>query len=290
MEKNILAVVNPNAGSMDKEELIEVLEGEFSKLGYRLEILQTTGDNDDQNIKNKLRELKPWRVLVAGGDGTINMVAKVLDDYDTTMSILPYGSANGLARNLNIPDDNLQEQIKIATSEKVCEIDHLKVNGETCLHISDLGLNAELISNFENSPIRGKFGYFLQSIPTLINSESPFDFNIEIEGKSISKSGILLAIANAQQYGTGANINPEGKMDDGKFEVLVFKSFDIPEIINTIYDKANLNSDFAECFSTDKVVITSEKPIPFQIDGEPKGSVTRVEALIHHKKLRITVP
>ncbi|SDB35440.1 lipid kinase, YegS/Rv2252/BmrU family [Flavobacteriaceae bacterium MAR_2010_188] len=289
MEKNILLIVNPKAGSMDKSELIDTVSRIVEQRGYQLSIYETTGNDDKEEIKRRIKEREPWRILIAGGDGTINLVASILGDFDTTLGILPAGSANGLASNLHIPDE-LEQQIRIALGDKTYKIDHLNVNGETCLHISDLGLNAELIKNFEDSPIRGKFGYFLQSIPTLIDSKSPFTFNIEINGEKMVKTGILLAIANAKQYGTGANINPNGKMDDGKFEVLIFTSFDIPEIINTLYDKVDLESGFAECFTTDHVIITSDNPIPFQIDGEPKGDVNKVEGSIYPQKLQIAVP
>ncbi len=289
MGKNILLIVNPKAGSMDKSELIDTVSRIVGQRGYQLSIFETTGNDDKGEIKKRVKEIEPWRILIAGGDGTINLVASILGDFDTTLGILPAGSANGLASNLNIPDE-LEQQIKISLGDNTCDIDHLNVNGETCLHISDLGLNAELIKNFEDSPIRGKFGYFLQSIPTLIDSKSPFTFNLEINGEKMVRTGILLAIANAQQYGTGATINPNGKMDDGKFEVLIFTSFDIPEIINTLYDKVDLESGFAECFTTDHVIITCDSAIPFQIDGEPKGDVTRVEGSLYSKKLRLAVP
>ncbi len=286
---HILLVVNPQSGSRDKSELKDMVIQKVNQKNWSLEIYETSGNNDESEIKNRIKSNKPYRILVAGGDGTINFVAHILKDYEIPIGVIPAGSANGLALNLNLPE-NLKNQIEVALGDNFREIDHLKINGKTCLHIADLGLNAELIENFEDSTIRGKFGYLLQSIPTLINTEAPFKFTLEFDGKNIQRKGILLAIANARHYGTGATINPSGKMDDGKFEVLIFKSFDTMEILKTLYDKANLRSEFAECYSSDNFMITSSKSIPFQIDGEPMGKIQKVVASLFEKRLKIAIP
>src|SRR5690606_13317569 len=101
--------------------------------------------------------------------------------------------------------------------------------------------------------------YLLQSIPTLLHSGSPFHFTIETEMETVEKSGVLLAIANANKFGTGATINPDGKMNDGKFEVLVFKNLDVIEIVKTIQEKPELSPDFVEIITTEKVQITAKK-------------------------------
>src|SRR5690606_28871336 len=122
-------------------------------------------------------------------------------------------------------------------------------------------------------------------IPTLLHTKGPLKFNIEIDGKVNERTGILLAIANAKKYGTGANINPNGNMDDRKFEILVFKELDTIEILKTLFNKVDLSKDFAECFHAEKVVITSETSVPFQIDGEPMGKVNKVEVSLYPNKL-----
>ena len=293
MNKNrhVLIVINPKAGSLNKEEKEKVVQKLYNMItdkGWTHELYKTTGENDGDAILKLTQKTSFDRVVIIGGDGTINLVAHGLREHPVLLGVIPSGSANGLAFNLNLPD-KLEEQIEVALGDKFIEIDHLKINENSCLHIADLGLNAELIHNFQDSGIRGKFGYLLQSIPTLIHTEGPFAFEIEIDGKLMERSGILLAIANAKHYGTGATINPNGRMDDGKFEVLVFKELNTLEIIKTIYDKVDLSTDFAECFSTDKVVITTKNPVPFQMDGEPMGKTNKVEASIYPKRLRFAV-
>ena len=288
-KKTILLVVNPVSGGEDKTDLICDVEAEVDRNNKRFVVFETTGENDSKKLEKELSDETLERVLVAGGDGTIKLVASVLEGKDIPIGILPAGSANGLATHFQIPEERKQ-QIEIALGDQFIAMDRLKLNDQICLHVADLGINAELIKNYEESQIRGKLGYLLQSIPTLIDCEYPFQFTIEAEGQKWEKEGILLAIANARKFGTGATINPDGKINDKKFELVLFKKLDIIEIIKTVRDKVKLDPEFAETISTDKAVIRTDGSIPFQIDGEYLGTVDKVEISVCPDTLEVAVP
>lgn len=286
--RNILLVVNPIAGDTDKSNLIHEVEQYAAQRSLSLAMYSTTGHQDEQRITELLNSFQAHRVLIAGGDGTIKLMGEVLRNRAIPMGILPTGSANGLARNLALPAD-LNEALDVAMGHHLIDIDAICVNDHLCLHVSDLGLNAELIKHYEAGNIRGKLGYLLQSIPTLIDSEMPFTFEVTADDTTFRREGILLAIANARQYGTGATINPTGKLDDGKFEVLVFKNFDVIEIFKTLQENTELDPDFVEYISTSRARIHCRQPVPFQIDGEYYGEVQDLDISILPKHLKIAV-
>lgn len=288
-ENSILLVVNPIAGDLDKDHIIQSVQKEAKARTIDLKIFQTTGDKDKEAIEKLLDKEKPSRVLVVGGDGTISMVAHCLLDKEICLGIIPAGSANGLAVNFGIPK-SLSEQITTALSHQVMHIDSLFINEKLCLHIADLGINAELVKNYQDSGIRGKLGYLFQSIPTLINSDSPFEFKIETAEENFDESGILLAIANANKFGTGATINPNGRINDGKFEILIFKNLDFIEIFKTIQDKPELSSEFVKTLSTHSAKIICKSPAPFQIDGEFIGETQEISITLEKEKLLVAVP
>lgn len=285
----LLLVVNPISGSFDKANLIEAVETDLASKNLKLQVYETQGKNDEKAINELIIKHQPKRLLVAGGDGTIQLVAKVLKDHDLVLGILPAGSANGFAINLNLPN-NLKDQIAVATGTTIFDIDTLELNGEMCLHISDLGINAELIKHYEHSNIRGKLGYFLQSFPTLFKSNYPYKFTIEVKDHRFIKKGVLLAIANANKFGTGANINPNGKLNDGQFEVLIFKRISLFQILKTLIRNTKMDSNFVEAISTEEAIITCKKPVAFQIDGEFIGKRKKVLVKVADKKLKIAVP
>lgn len=289
-KKLILFIVNPIAGNFNKDQLIAEVKKNIAKKAYEVELYTTSGFDDDSKIKALINKKYPARVLVAGGDGTIKMVAEVLTGRDLPLGIIPAGSANGLAFNLGLTALTLERQIEVALEENFKQIDILDINGEYCLHMSDFGINAELIKNYHTSKIRGKFGYLLQSIPTLIRSKYPFEFEITTENKNFKRQGILLAFANFRQYGTGANINPLGKPDDGIFEIIVFKEFDIFEIIKTLQNEDGPDPKFAEVIPASHATIRCTSPVAFQIDGEYIGELEEIEVKILGKKLKIAAP
>ena len=288
-QNTILLVINPIAGGTDKQPIINAFEKHVSIDGNQSFIYETTGDRDKEAIQKLIKEQNPDRIVVSGGDGTIREVADAIKGESIKVGLLPSGSANGLAANFDIPD-NLEEQLDIALGDHFIAMDLIEINGYTCLHIADLGINAQLIKNYEKSEIRGKLGYLIQSFPTLLSSDFPFEVEIQCDDQTISEEGILVAIANANKFGTGAQINPTGIMDDGIFEVLVFKNFSIKGILETFYDDAELDPDFVKVIPCKDVNIVSKKPIAFQIDGEFIGDEQRVEAKMTPHKLNLAIP
>ncbi len=285
----VLMVVNPISGGIDKSDIIEEVKKQVKEKGYDLDIYYTTGKDDEEALFSKIENYAPHRIVSVGGDGTIKLIAELLKDDSVPIGIFPAGSANGLAENFNL-HGSVEYLTKVALGDKFESLDSILINNELCLHISDIGLNAELIKNYQEGNIRGKLGYLLKSIPTLIKSDFPFQFEIQVDGKKISRNAVLIAVANARKYGTGANINPHGRYNDGKFEILIFKEFNIPEILKTFSENAELDEDFLEIISAEEARIYSDKKIPFQIDGEYRGDISDVTATISPVKIKIAVP
>lgn len=288
--KKVLLIVNPISGDINKEYIINAVQHQLYLINAALNVYRTTGENDKEAIQKLVRKNNYDRIIIAGGDGTIKLVAEAaLLDKVIPLGIIPAGSANGLAVNLRIPQE-LDSQLEVALGDHFTNVDILEINNEVCLHISDLGVNAELIKNYEGSKIRGKLGYLLQSVPTLLYSKYTFEFEIQLEHETLQKEGILLAFANANKYGTGANVNPRGKIDDGVFEILLFKNLDVLEILNTLRNETDINPEFVEIIPVKKAKVICKKPVAFQIDGEYMGEQKEVSVKISSKKLPIMSP
>ncbi|TDO96598.1 diacylglycerol/lipid kinase family protein [Flavobacterium sp. 245] len=289
MKKNILFVVNPISGDLDKSELIQIVE-EFATVNHiNLEVYETTGKNDLNKIKSLYNDFLPERIIVAGGDGTIKMVAEAMEEYDIIIGILPAGSANGLAVDLNLPA-GIEENLKVAFLSHYVEIDMICINGKKSIHLSDLGLNANLVKNYEEGDVRGFWGYALQAFTTLTESEEPFTATISANNKTVEHAARMIVIANSQKYGTGVIINPNGAMNDGKFELVILKSLDLLLIGKIITGNMPIDSDDVVIISTDKATIKTDYPVNFQIDGEYCGAQTDLEIHILHKQMKMAVP
>lgn len=282
-------MVNPISGDLDKSDLIEAVQEFATTNHFDLEVYETTGSNDIKQIQKLYNENIPDRIIVAGGDGTIKMVAEAMEEHDVIIGILPAGSANGLSVDLNLPS-TIEENLKVAFLNHFIEMDMICINGKKSIHLSDIGINADLVKNYEESNLRGFWGYALQAYTTLVDSAAPFVATISTNKEVVDHTARIIVIANSQKYGTGVTINPHGSMNDGKFELVILKSLDLLLLGKIITGNMPIDSEDVVIISTDKATIKTDYKVNFQIDGEYCGAQDLLEIHILHKQMKIAIP
>ncbi|MEO5684350.1 MAG: diacylglycerol kinase family protein [Chitinophagaceae bacterium] len=273
----LLFIINPGSGNTATNWPAEI-DRFFLPLPHTTEkYLLTRGCNTD-SIKDKINSSGASRVIAVGGDGTVKLVAECLLHTGMVMGILPAGSANGLAKELGIPTDikgALQHLLKTDTQK----IHLIKINNQLCVHLSDIGFNASVIKIFEAEKTRGMLGY-IKAAWRVLWKHSLMQVTIKVDNTHIRRDAAMIVIANATRYGSGAIINPAGRLDDDLFEIVVIRKVSFPEIFKMMvthqaYDKAK-----TEVFQTQSVQIQSRKKAHFQIDGEYLGKVDKIDASI----------
>ena len=288
MKKNIIIVVNPVSGAVEKKEIVDSTLLFAKNENLESILYETSGTKDVENIKNLYNIHKPERIIIIGGDGTIRMVAEAIAKEDVILGIIPAGSANGFALDLNL-QLTLEKNLEVAFLHQFMEVDIVTINGKISIHLSDLGLNAELIKNYEQGEIHGKWGYALNTITTLFDSGEPFTAKVKANNETFGYVARMIVIANAKKYGTGVVINPNGVMNDGKFELVILKNFDLIIFGQIISGNMPSDPDDVEIISTDKATIELDAPVSFQIDGEYCGTETKLDIKILHKQLKVAV-
>jgi diacylglycerol kinase (ATP) len=289
MKKKYILVVNPISGDVDKTEILNKTLAFAEEFNVEIIVYETCGEKDEEAIKTLYSLHKPERILIAGGDGTIKMVGEALEKQDVIFGILPAGSANGLSVDLNLPS-TIEENLSVSFHNHFMEMDMICINGKKSIHLSDLGLNAELVKNYENGSTRGKLGYALQVITTLTELEEPFSAKIEANNETIECVARMIVIANSKKYGTGVTINPDGEMNDGKFEIVILKNLDLVVFGKIITGNIPVNSEDVEIISTNKAIITTVAPVSFQIDGEYIGEETQLDIKILPSQMKVAIP
>jgi diacylglycerol kinase (ATP) len=169
-------------------------------------------------------------------------------------------------------------------------MDMICINGKKSIHLSDIGINADLVKNYEESDSRGFWGYAKQAFTTLKDSDDYFIASITANGQTEEHAARIIIIANSQKYGTGVVINPNGNMSDGKFELIILKSLDLILLGKIITGNMPLESDAVEIISTEKAIIKTDRLVNFQIDGEYCGTQKELEIHMLHKQMKIAVP
>jgi diacylglycerol kinase (ATP) len=110
------------------------------------------------------------------------------------------------------------------------------------------------------------------------------------EKQTVKRNAAMVVIANATKYGTGAVINPEGKLDDGRFEIIVIKKISFNEIFKMMITHKDFDPRKTELFTTTGVEMRSKHHVHFQVDGEYLGKIYSLKAECLPGALQVIVP
>jgi diacylglycerol kinase (ATP) len=283
----LLFIINPGAGNNKTDWKVEI-ENYFSALPHKIELFELPEDCNDDAVRQHINKSAADLVVAVGGDGTLKLVAGVLQGSSTRIGLLPAGSANGMAKELGIPTDP-GKALDILLHGRGQMIHLVKINNELCIHLSDIGFNAFVVKKFEAEGKRGMWSYIKSAWKVLWNHYR-MAVDIKVDDEYIRRQAAMVVIANATKYGTGVMINPQGKLDDDLFEVVIVKKISIGEIFKMRFTHRPYHPDKTELLQTRSLKIKSRRKVHFQVDGEYRGKVNEVEAEIVKKGLTIMVP
>ncbi len=284
----LLFIINEGSGNNNTDFSKAVDDFFRDKTDTIVEKILLDKNIDCDALKADIMHKHPDKVIAVGGDGTIKLVAEMILDSDIPLGILPAGSANGMARELNIPLDPAKALELICTGE-ARPIHLVRINKELCIHLSDIGFNAYIVKKFETLGQRGMLGY-MKAAWKVLWQHSRMRAEFRIDGELIQRSAVMIVIANATRYGTGVTINPIGRLDDELFEIIIIRKISLLEILKMSFTNLSLNAKKTEVFQTSSVVIRSRKQAHFQVDGEYLGKINELRAELLPEAVRVIYP
>lgn len=164
-------------------------------------------------------------ILAVGGDGTVNSVLPYVVNKNVSFGILPVGTGNLLAYDLNIPT-NIAKAVDIVINGKTKMIDSAKINDEFFILRTGLGFDAEVICNTPQwmKNLLGYFAYFFHGFLSFLFTENKF-YKIKYDDKNLIVASSMIIIANTGlMYKNLVTTTPDSKLDDGKFDLCIVKS------------------------------------------------------------------
>jgi diacylglycerol kinase (ATP) len=229
-------------------------------------------------------------VVSWGGDGTMNEVASALVGTSASLALIPSGSGNGLARTLNVSSDPVQA-ILDAHRATPLSIDAGRCGGDWFFSIAGVGLDAHVAAAFDRAgSARRGFATYLWMSALALATYTPRSYTVD--GVRTASPALLIAVANARQFGNGALIAPLARLDDGLLDLVVVQErsrlgslLALPRLFTGGIARARGVSTL----QTARVVIEDDRPIPYHLDGEPRAGATRLEMVVHPSVLRVSV-
>lgn len=279
-------MINKVSGS-GKENWRDLISNYFTGKNHSIEFFELPEKPDPVKINTSIKATKPDLVMAVGGDGTVGLVAVALKGLKIPMGIIPAGSANGMATELEIPPAP-QDALDIISTGSVRFCDAIKIEDRYCLHLSDIGLNAQLIKYFSEGKLRGKLGYARVIIKTLWRRKK-MQVSIRAD-KEVNREAFMVVLANASKYGTGAVINPEGRINDGLFEVVIVRKLAMSQLLKMLFKPGPFNPTIIETYHAGSVNIKTKSKVHFQVDGEYLGKINQLNAQIEKGFVQILLP
>lgn len=211
-------IVNPISGKGKHQITQEFLEAHFPKDSYEIKIDYSKYKKHAIELAQNAVVQNPDIIVACGGDGTISEVASCLINTNIKLGIVPVGSGNGLASNLNIPRDILQS-IEIIKQGKSVSIDAGKVNQHYFFSNMGLGIDAMIIKKYESTKKRTLSAYMNASI----KASSEFKAQkaiIRYNDKVQFVNPFLLFISNSNEMGYKMSLTPKACLSDGFLDML----------------------------------------------------------------------
>ena len=285
---NVFVVLNPVAGTSDPALVRSEIEDRLIEFGGKNQIYETTGkDNVREVVKDALQQ-GYQTFWAAGGDGTVSAVANGLINEDIPMGIIPLGSGNILAKELDIPLD-LNEACDLLTgAHQTRVLDTLRVGEDYFVLSVSAGISAFTMAETARQQKRrfGQLAYMVNGA-RIILAKSLWPFKISIDGQPyrVRASEVIAANAGAIGYKPirwGSQVRP----DDGKVDLCYVRVLSIPGFLSLIGGMVLGRQEHLEeltCNSASEFIeIHSRSRIPVQGDGEEIGyTPVRIEVISH---------
>ena len=290
-KKKALLIINPVSGTRSKKGLEGIVKSRLHPLGIEVKAVETKASGDAYNLAKQAVAEGYDMVITAGGDGTVNEAANALAFTDCTLGILPYGSGNGLARSVGVPQD-IYASLKLIEEGHRLHCDRGIVNGHPFYCTFGVGFDAAVSEKFATMKRRGRITYIRSAIREFLNYRSQA-YAIVINEKVVTEKALLIAVCNAPQYGNNAYIGPKAKLTDGLLDITVVHS-DNPfhtllmsmDMFTGMLDK---NRGIGTFKVPDLTIIRTEEG-PVHLDGEPMVMGKKLEIGCERKALYVFSP
>lgn len=281
-------ILNPVAGS---PETFRDWRERVESIVHDCPIRVTAHSGEAEALARQAVEEGFVRIVAAGGDGTVNHVANGIAGTNAALGLLPLGTVNVFAMELGLPAHNLQVCWNIIDDGNVRPVDLASANGKHFVQLAGVGLDAQVVKEttlaFKRS--LGPLSYLISAAQ--IAARRPPKLFIESENTPVDEASFVL-IGNGRLYGGPFPFFKRAVIDDGLFDVVVFKRLGYLEIIKYLQDvifSSDIRAPEVKYFQTQRLRVTSEQDVPVELDGELAGNCP-VEFRIQKKALRVLAP
>ena len=272
----VLVVVNPIAGggaaARGAERLVRLLEGR----GHAVECFSSQEPQEaGERVRQRESEGDLDRIVVAGGDGTVNDVLNGLEDPShVPLAQLAFGTANMLARELRIPRD--PDALAALVESGACRrLDLGRAGSHRFLLVASSGFDA-MVTRAISRTRRGTLGYpgYARPILHALRHYRAPQLRVSVD-EAEPLSGALAVVSNIRNYGGIFSVADRARPDSGVLDVCVFSGERVGDLLRYAVAAASRRVSRLRdvTYRTGRrIVIEAREPTAVQIDGDYRGT------------------
>lgn len=316
MSENIVGIVY-NPIKVELDELKAAVEAEPASAGWAVKWLTTSEDDPGQGPAKEALDAGATMVIAVGGDGTVRAVAEILGGTGIPLALLPSGTGNLLARNLDLTLDDMAHSLATAFGGGTRAIDVAGIeitredrtkDSHAFLVMAGAGLDAKIMSNTDPELKKrvGWLAYARALVPVLRdNSVLKLQYKVDSDRvRSARAQGIV--VGNCGSLPANIMLLPDAVVDDGLLDVIVLKPQSLggwlAVLVKIFWENgvvkrtkagrkmADLKSDSVAMHQGKSLTVKLSRPEEVELDGDPFGVMTGCVVTVEPAALIIKVP
>jgi len=290
MDRDVLLIVNPSAGSGRAARLLPAVEAAMRERGLRFRVERTRSVEHAQELARGGGDAGEV-VAAMGGDGLTGAVAGELCHGEGVLAVLPGGRGNDFARKLGIGADPVAA-VELIASGRELRVDVAEVGGSRYLGILSAGVDS-VVNALANST-RLKLGppVYLYATIRVAATWKAVRWELEIDGERHDFAGYSIAVANSGVFGGGMYMAPDAQLDDGLLDVVWIE--DIPRWrylrgLPRVFKGTHLQQPGIHLRQACEVSFRADRPFTAYADGDPIADLP-VTVRVEPGALRVLAP
>ncbi|HTL39398.1 MAG TPA: diacylglycerol kinase family protein [Methylomirabilota bacterium] len=294
-EKRIAVLINTSSGNQEISNVVDQIQRSFEafNLNPKIFLIHSGSDVKDTTLK-ALSEGYPI-IVAAGGDGTIGTVAAQLANTSVVLGILPLGTLNHFAKDLNIPLA-IKEAVNVIAGENVSFIDAASVNDRIFINNSSLGIYSHMVKHREKLQKLGtnKWLAFLRSLLRILHRYPVWQVQLKSQEKELSIKTPFIFVGNNGYSLTGLEIGARTYLNQHFLSIFIAHRHSRFRLLqfawHILRGTLEQQEDF-DAYQTQELVIDSRKKfLHISLDGEVAALATPLHYKIVPQALKVIVP
>jgi diacylglycerol kinase family enzyme len=282
-----LILINPHAAGGRARRLLLPLDVWLSSLGLAIKPDIVMPESLHEAHHEITKRPEGSKIIVVGGDGTLNQMLPSLLSGKHVIGLVPYGSGNDCARAWGLHKLSWEEALAFALNGEASAIDvgriQLNHNDLQYFHSSlAVGFDASVGNRALAGPkfLRGLPRYLLATLGELVHLKN-WPLKVQANGHVVEEGDCLLASAlNTPTYGGGMPAVPHAMVNDGKLNLLVggrFNRLQTLLMLPRLLIGKHLSHSRIQCIAFTEATLTCPVPVPVAADGETLGLATHLQ-------------